>query len=159
MPADTRDAAIGAGLETHARDRRSNAIICHGRVIHLREKIEIAAAREERVKAGSVEGGADARRRAHRTLRQIAIEEPNVTFVAPYQSKQYAKQRRLARAIGTKQSVDLAAYGGYPDVTQGTHFPEPLRHTAGGDDRGSRIAHGRVTTLPRASERSTWRRR
>ncbi len=73
-------------------------------------------------------------------IRQWIAVERELAAVWPIDAGQHIEQRRLARAVGTDQAVDLAVVDGERDVGQRLHATEALAD-ARGRRAGSQRAH------------------
>ena len=90
---------------------------------HPGQQVEVAPATERGEEPRRFHHGADLRYRRRQLRRHGPAQEPDLAGVGAEESEQDAKRRRLARAVGPQEAVDLTGCDDEVQAVKGTALP------------------------------------
>jgi hypothetical protein len=97
------------------------------------EALQVLPAGEVGVEAGRLDEAGDAPEHGGPVAVPGAAEDAQGAGVGPDQAEEHAQERRLARAVGAEDAVDLPGRDPDRDAVDGAHGPEGLHDAVGFD--------------------------
>ncbi len=113
---------------------------------HGVEQLEVRPPAQVRVRRGALDQRADLREHRRGRARHRLAEHLGLAGGGEHQAEQHPDRRRLARAVGAEEAVDVAGAHVEVDAVDGQHRPVPLGQRPGADHRrGLGTAHRKLS--------------